>query len=128
MATAIGSPLLYLSHPAYQNGTLHDDAGWRTRMAQYIRDQEAQADLVGAQQALAAGGSPQGIKDTFRHMFFDDLKRRLSPDSSGHDPHYAKALEDHARPTDRLKALEDALGKKFWERKDLTLPVNCHHK
>ena len=116
------------SHPAYQNGSEHDDAGWRTRMAQYVKDQEAQADLVGAQQALAAGASPRGIKDTFTHLFFDDLKRRLGPDTSGHDPHYAKSLETHARPMDRLKTLEETLGEKFWEREDLASPMPCRHK
>ncbi|MGQ0812015.1 MAG: M48 family metalloprotease [Nitrospiraceae bacterium] len=116
------------SHPAYQRPGEHRDAGWRTRMAQYIRDQEAQADLLGAQQALAAGASPRGIKDAFTRMFFDDLKRRLGPDTSGQDPHYEKSLENHARPDVRLKALEDVLGEKFWERKDWTMPMTCRHK
>jgi Zn-dependent protease with chaperone function len=115
------------SHPAYQDGSGHDNAGWRARMAQYIRDQEAQADLLGAQQTLAAGASPRGIKEAFTHMFFDDLKRRLASDPSGHDPHYAKRLEDHGRPNDRLKSLEDALGEKFWERTTLTLGSSCPH-
>jgi predicted Zn-dependent protease len=97
-------------------------------MAQYFRDQEAQADLFGAQQALAAGASPRGIKDTFTHLFFADLKSRLSPDASDHDPHYVKALETHARPNDRLKALEEALGEKFWERTDLASFGPCRHK
>lgn len=114
------------SHLAYQDGSGHDNAGWRARMAQYIRDQEAQADLLGAQQALIAGASPRGIKEAFTHMFFDDLKRRLASDPSGHDPHYTKSLEDHGRPNDRLKSLEDALGEKFWERTDLNPSGSCH--
>ncbi len=72
---------------------------------------------------------PRGVKDAFTHMFFDDLKRRLTPDTSGHDPghdpHYAKSLEDHARPNDRLKSLEDALGEKFWEKDSPSFSGTC---
>ena len=114
------------THPDYaRDDSRHSDAALKTQLAEYQRDQEFQADLLGAQHALAAGISPKAIKDSFTRMWFQDLQRRLQPDVSQQEPHYAKMLEDHARPDERLKALETALGEKFWERTDLKFNSAC---
>lgn len=115
------------THPEYaRDGNRHIDAALKTQLAEYQRDQEFQADLLGAQHALAAGVPPRAIKGSFTRMEFQDLKRRLQPDVSQQEPRYAKMLEDHARPDKRLKALEAALGDKFWERTDLKFGAPCH--
>ena len=114
------------THPDYdRDGSPHSDAAFGTQLAEYQRNQEFQADLLGAQHALAAGIPPKAIKDSFTQMGFQDLLRRLQPDASRQEPHYAKMLEDHARPDERLKALETALGEKFWERTDLKFNSAC---
>ena len=102
-----------------------DDAAFRAQLAEYQRDQEYQADLLGSQQALAAGVSPRSIKESFTRMWFDDLKQRLALSSNGVEPRYAKMLEDHARPDERLKALETALGEKFWEQDTVRFSASC---
>lgn len=114
------------THPDYtRDGSRHSEAALMTQLAEYQRDQEFQADLLGAQHALAVGVPPKAIKDSFTRMWFQDLQRRLQPDVSRQEPHYAKMLEDHARPDERLKALETALGEKFWERTDLKFNSVC---
>jgi predicted Zn-dependent protease len=117
------------SHEAYADPNQnHSDAAFRAQIAEHQRDQEYQADLIGAQQALAAGVSPRSIKESFSRMWFDDLKRRLALSSKSDkpvEPHYAKTIEDHARPDARLKALEEALGEKFWEQKHLRFTSSC---
>lgn len=118
------------SHEAYADPDQnHSDAAFRAQIAEYQRDQEYQADLMGAQQALAAGVSPRSIKESFARMWFDDLKRRLALSSKSDkpvEPHYAKTIEDHARPDERLKALEEAFGERFWEHDSLRLTSSCH--
>jgi hypothetical protein len=115
------------THPDYaRNGSRHSEAALRTQLAEYQRDQEFQADLLGAQHALAAGAPSKAIKDSFTRMLFQDLQRRLHPSVSQQEPRYAKMLENHARPDERLKALEEALGEKFWERTDLIFGAPCH--
>jgi Peptidase family M48 len=114
------------THPDYaRDDSRHSDAVLKTQLAEYQRNQEFQADLLGAQHALAAGLPPKAIKDKFTRMGFQDLKRRLHPDVAQQEPRYAKMLEDHARPDERLKALEAALGEKFWERTDLKFGSTC---
>ena len=114
------------SHPAYAdpNG-VHDDAAFRAQLAEYQRGQEFQADLLGAQLALAAGVSPLSIKESFTRMWFEDMTRRLELDQKGVEPHYNKMIEDHPRPNERLKALEESLGEKFWEKGSLHLAGTC---
>jgi predicted Zn-dependent protease len=117
------------SHEAYaERNNDHSDAAFRTQITEYQRDQEYQADLLGTQQALAAGVSPRSIKESFTRMRFDDLKRRMELSRNGVEPHYAKMIEDHARPAERLKALEEALGEKFWERTDRSSSAPCRRK
>lgn len=114
------------THPDYaQDGSRHSNAALKTQLAEYQRDQEFQADLLGAQHALAAGAPPRAIKDSLTRMWFEDLQRRLHPSESQKEPRYAKILEDHARPDERLKALETALGEKFWEQDTLRLSASC---
>ena len=114
------------THPDYaRDVSRHSEAAFKTQLAEYQRDQEFQADLLGAQHVLAAGAPPKAIKDSFTRMGFQDLLHRLHSSESRKEPRYAKMLEDHARPDERLKALETALGDKFWERTDLKFSSAC---
>ncbi len=83
-------------------------------MGEYSREQELQADLLGAQVALNGGGSAKGIKKTL-----DWLKQREQIREAHLDP-AQKKLEsitaDHPTAQERLGWLEKALGEKFWEK------------
>jgi predicted Zn-dependent protease len=107
--------------------------GWRTeeilhklRTAPWERQQEEAADLLGTQQALEAGALPQGIHEALSRMHQDEQLRArpLPPDIQG----YRDSLRDHPKPLDRLKALEQAFGEKFWEQTSLKMPLACHRK
>ncbi|MBI5316073.1 MAG: M48 family metalloprotease [Nitrospirae bacterium] len=112
---------------------LHREVELKAQLAQFAREQELQADLLGAQMALAAGASPIGIKEGLSHdNFFTRLKneleeRRILGDSARNeaDNPIEKLTADHPYSEERLKALETALGYKFWERTDLKLNSSC---
>lgn len=113
-----------------QEGT--DALGWRAkdallkmRTGPWEQRQEEAADLLGAQQALEAGASPKGIQDAMLRMEEDEKvwRKKVASDIQ----RYQDSLRDHAKPLDRLKTLETALGEKFWERKDLNLSSVCPH-
>lgn len=106
--------------------------GWRSneallkmRTGPWEQRQEEAADLMGAQQALEAGASPKGIQEAMLRMDEDEKTgtKKVAPDIQ----RYRDSLRDHAKPLDRLKALETALGSKFWERTDPTFGAPCPH-
>ena len=96
-------------------------------IADYTRDQELEADLLGAELALAAGASPVGIRDALwriaaerdemernRLRSMNEKQRKLYESDIariGHD----RLTASHPGPEDRLKALESVLGSRFWE-------------
>ena len=104
--------------------------GWRAEQAllkmrtgPWEQRQEEAADLLGAQQALEAGASPKGIQEAMLRMEEDEKawRKKVAPDIQ----RYQDSLRDHAKPLDRLEALESALGDKFWERTDLQFSSSC---
>lgn len=99
------------------------DALLKMRTGPWEQRQEEAADLLGAQQALEAGASPKGIQDAMLRMEEDEKtwRKTVAPDIQ----RYQDSLRDHAKPLDRLKALETAFGKKFWEQTDLTFDATC---
>lgn len=104
----------------------------KVRLAPFAQDQELQADLLGAQQALAAGADPKGIHEAMMWMV-NERQTAMNRMSDFDRKNVAqrqldKLAADHPEPEDRLKALEGALGEKFWERTDLTLSTPCRHK
>ncbi|MCX5721636.1 MAG: M48 family metalloprotease [Nitrospirae bacterium] len=72
-----------------------------------------------------AGAAPKGIQEAMLRMNEDEKTgvKKVPPDIQ----RYRDSLRDHAKPLDRLKALETALGSKFWERTDLTFGALCPH-
>jgi len=112
---------------------LHREVELKAQLAQFAREQELQADLLGAQMALAAGASPIGIKEGLSHdNFLARLKsqleeRRILGDGARNeaDKPLEKLTADHPYSEERLKALESALGEKFWERTDLKFSSTC---
>ena len=107
-----------------------DALGWRAedallkmRTGLWEQRQEEAADLLGAQQALEAGASPNGIHEAMLRMEEDEKawRKKVAPDIQ----RYQDSLRDHAKPFDRLKSLETALGEKFWEQMDLQLSSTC---
>jgi predicted Zn-dependent protease len=83
----------------------------------YSQTREREADLWGARIALAAGASPQGIKDTLdrfqasRERFYNMFQGRSSADNT-----LDTRTLTHPLPLTRLEYLEQALGPKFWEK------------
>ncbi len=102
-----------------------EDALLKMRTGPWEQRQEEAADLLGAQQALEAGASPNGIHEAMLRMEEDEKawRKKVAPDIQ----RYQDSLRDHAKPLDRLKTLETALGKKFWERTDLNFGATCPH-
>ena len=105
--------------------------GWRAeeallkmRTGPWEQQQEESADLLGAQQALEAGASPNGIHEALLRMYKEEKTwtNMVAPDIQ----RYRDSLRDHAKPLDRIKSLETALGDKFWERDDLRFGTPCH--
>ncbi|MBT3352989.1 MAG: M48 family metalloprotease [Nitrospinaceae bacterium] len=91
--------------------TLHD-----IEVGQYSQDREREADLLGARTALAAGISPRGIKE-----FIDRMVKLHGPSmkKGGRDLTREKQSilkSSHPQPLGRLRDLERALGRRFWER------------
>ncbi len=114
------------SHPIYENPESPFSApALRAQLAEYYQEQELQADLLGAQQALAAGASAKAIRDSMGRLQVEDLKQRLGMTPA--QEQYDKSIATHPTPTRRLQALEESLGEKFWEKRDLKLPGACHH-
>jgi hypothetical protein len=116
------------------NATAIPDKVGEAWMSTFKKEHEEEADLLGAQMALASGASPLGIREAFARMAKerdDDERARLA---SMKEKQRAIDLKNtarlqldrltatHAEPEERLKALEDTLGDKFWERKDLICP------
>ena len=112
---------------------LHREVELKAQLAQFAREQELQADLLGAQMALAAGAAPIGIKEGLSHdNFLVRLKsqleeRRKLGDGARNeaDKPLEKLTADHPYSEERLEALETALGEKFWERTDLKFSSAC---
>lgn len=107
--------------------------GWRTeqallkmRTARWEQQQEEAADILGAEQALQAGALPTGLFEAFRRMY--EAESHGASSSRPDVERFRESLRDHAKPMDRLKKLEDVLGEKFWERKDLSLSSPCQRK
>lgn len=107
-----------------------DALGWRAKEAllkmrtgPWEQRQEEAADLLGAQQALEAGASPKGIQEAMLRMDKEEKTwtKKVAPDIQ----RYRDSLRDHAKPLDRLKTLETALGEKFWERDSLRMSASC---
>ncbi len=107
--------------------------------SQFNKEQEQEADLLGAQTALAAGASPLGIHETFVRMAKErdedertrlaamtETKRTIDQKNTARQQ-LDRLTASHPAPEERLKALEDAIGDKFWERTDLTLGAPCPH-
>jgi Peptidase family M48 len=106
-------------------------------MSRFNKTQELEADLLGAQMAMAAGVSPLGIQETFTRIARErdeDERIRLAAmtgkqravDATNTVRRELDRLTDtHPEPEERLKALENALGEKFWERTDLKLGDFC---
>lgn len=106
-------------------------------MSRFNKDQELEADLLGAQQALAAGVSPLGIHEAFLRMAKerdDDERTRLAAmtekqrtidQKNTAQQQLDRLTATHPEPEERLKALETAFGEKFWERTDLNLSSTC---
>jgi len=95
----------------------------KMRTGPWEQRQEEAADLLGAQQALEAGASPKGIHEAMLRMHEEEKTwtKKVAPDIQ----RYRDSLRDHAKPLDRLKTLETALGDKFWERTDLNFSASC---
>jgi|CXWL01.1.fsa_nt_gi hypothetical protein len=106
-------------------------------MSRFNKDQELEADLFGAQQALAAGASPLGIREAFARMATErdedertrlaamNEKQRAIDRNNTARQQLERLTTTHPEPEERLKALETALGDKFWERTDLQLSSTC---
>jgi len=96
----------------------------KMRTGPWEQRQEEAADLLGAQQALEAGASSKGIQEAMLRMEEEEkswASKKVAPDIQ----RYRDSLRDHAKPLDRLKALETSLGDKFWERTDMTFSASC---
>lgn len=112
---------------------LHREVELKAQLAQFAREQELQADLLGAQMALAAGAAPVGIKEGLSHdNFVARLKskleeRRILGDQARNEADTSLEIltADHPYSEERLHALESALGEKFWERTDLKFSSTC---
>jgi hypothetical protein len=103
----------------------------KVRLAPFAQEQELQADLLGAQQALDAGASPKGIHAAMQWMLqerqaalarMNEFDRRNVAQRQ-----FDMLAADHPEPEDRLHALEQAFGEKFWERTDLRSSLPCRH-
>ncbi|OGW47196.1 MAG: hypothetical protein A2V62_11825 [Nitrospirae bacterium RBG_19FT_COMBO_58_9] len=97
----------------------------KMRTGPWEQRQEEAADLLGAQQALEAGASPKGIHEAMLRM--DEEEKTWASMVAPDIQRYRDSLRDHAKPLDRIKALETALGEKFWERTDLKFSSACPH-
>lgn len=107
---------------------------WTSR---FNKDQELEADLLGAQQALAAGASPLSIHEAFLRMAKErdedeqtrlaamTEKQRASDQKNTARQQLDRLTATHPEPEERLKALETALGDKFWEQTNLQLSSTC---
>ena len=98
----------------------------KMRTGLWEQRQEEAADLLGAQQALEAGASPQGIYEAMLQMDADEKAFWQKNGVAQDIQRYKDSLRDHPKPLDRLKALEAVLGEKFWERTDLKFGGPCH--
>lgn len=91
------------------------DGARAVAMGAYSREQELQADILGAHMALNAGARPQGIKTAMDRLASMAAKgaataaKNLSP---RRDPLKA----GHPAAQERLSWLEKALGKEFWNQ------------
>jgi predicted Zn-dependent protease len=106
--------------------------------SQFNKEHEQEADLLGAQMALAAGASPLGIHEAFVRMAKErdedertrlaamNEKQRAIDQKNTARQQLDRLTATHAEPEERLRALEDSLGDKFWERTDLKLGAPCH--
>lgn len=105
--------------------------------SQFNKEHEQEADLLGAQMALAAGASPLGIHEAFERMAKDrdeDERTRLAAMNEKQRAidrkNTARQQLDHltathADPEERLRMLEHSLGDKFWERTNRQLSATC---
>lgn len=89
----------------------------KMRIGPWEQRQEEAADILGAQQALDAGASPRGIHEAMLRMDVDE--KAVAAAGLPEIQRYRDSLRDHARPLDRLKALETVLGPAFWDQADL---------
>lgn len=109
----------------------------RAWMSKFNKDHELEADLLGAQQALAAGASPVGIREAFTRMASErdkDERARLAAMNEKQREidlkntarqQLERLTATHPEPEERLKALERYFGETFWERTDLNLGATC---
>lgn len=90
------------------------EAALKVVMGEYSREQEIQADVLGAKLALGAGASPAGIKETMDRLERLERKRmsKLNPPERKLD----RLTADHPTPKERLSVLERVLGSRFWEK------------
>ena len=88
-----------------------NQAALAARMSDYSKAQEKEADLVGAQLAIGAGASTNGIRDALDRMqrwyaagtaMYDEPRRKLE-----------LLTADHPTPPQRRQYLEEALGIKL---------------
>lgn len=86
----------------------------KARLGAYYRDQEAEADRVGALMALSAGAKPSGVRDAFDHM-----KRKESAWTSRIPTEAEKKrielTRDHETPEARFEKLRRIYGKPLGE-------------
>jgi Zn-dependent protease with chaperone function len=104
-------------------GTRAREALIKMRTGPWEQRQEEAADLLGAQQALEAGAAPGGIQEAMLRL--DKEERAGATRTAADIQRYRDSLRDHAKPLDRLKTLEAALGEKFWERTGVRFGGAC---
>jgi hypothetical protein len=82
----------------------------RARMSDYDKSQESQADLIGAELALGAGGSPRGISDALDRIQAWETASAADPRVPHDAAHQSlwRLTADHPAAKDRRLALEEA--------------------
>lgn len=86
----------------------------RRKTASYSRAQELEADVIGQLKAMELGASPKTVYAEVREEIEDRKKSldALTPD----ERERVKWSNSYPEPEEVLQKLEEALGKKFWER------------
>jgi hypothetical protein len=107
---------------------VHPDWIAHIRLAEFGREQEREADLLGATMAAQAGFAPIGVHDVMRRMERERaageaaIMAQLTPQRQAlvRSDHVGAAVEamaaTHDTPDQRLRTLESALGEGFWTR------------
>lgn len=105
---------------------VHPDWIAHIRLAEFGREQEREADLLGATMAAQAGFAPIGVHDAMRRMERERVAEeaaimaQLTPEGQAEvrSDHVGAAVETmadtHDTPDQRLRTLESALGEGFW--------------